>query len=1175
MTLKNWCQLNFIEIDAISSSIFVINEKVFLLKEPVKGKLFYNDYTFRFSQEERGILREYEVDFIMFNFGNRYYYSPFNDEDYFNNNKVPVVLKDLKFVGDSTSKAKVHLGVHSGYELLNGSGKMSDWVSKAKFLGVETLGICDKGTLAGSLPFQLATKQKGIKSVIGVTYDVVYYTKEDFDISYEVKLYVKNKLGWRNLLKLHKIYKIDNDDKLTLQDLNKYTEGLILVIPRFGMMNDSSMTKSETVRYINNHVEKFGSDNVYYQIDSVEYASAKLDNNYLKSLKRYFNEFSNMVPPILINDSYYIDQEQYRIKKYTNSIGKKNSPQSQDQFFKSSQESKDRLLPFFDFESTFSNGKNPKELFQAMFDNAIKLANDCNFEIDTGNHKLPKYEGVEDREELFWDLIKKGLNKKVKKDLHKEYIERIGVEANVIVPAGFIDYFLILWDVINFCDQKGIEYGIGRGSAGGCLIAYLLGITNIDPVEWGLMFERFLNEARVKGGSLPDIDIDFETERRDEVKQYFIEKYSYEQVVYVGTFTTMKLKGGLKDVGRIAGFEFNQINYINNLLPDQVKYSWDDIFIAAQQKPQLYNFVQNNSELIIDIKHIMNQPKAQSIHASALVVTPKYDNEGNRMKVWDWLPCRKTWDEKNGKWILISEYEGEYMEKAGFLKEDILGLKLLGEFKNMKKLIKKFYDQDLNLLEIELDQPETMELFAEGNTEGIFQFHSSGMKSYSKIVQPESLSNLIAMNALFRPGPMRSHAHTDFADIKHGRKQPRFDYLLESVTEDTNGLYIYQEQIMKAFVKVGFTPVESDQIRRLISKVKVKEMLVYKKEFVKRLGKMYKGFYGDDAKKEATKIWDKLVRFSAYGFNKSHSAAYAMMGYWSQYLKANYPLVFWTTVLEYSNDDFVTTCYLSEKEKRFPEIKVLPPDVNRSGLKFIADPDKNTIYWSLIKIKQIGFKTVFKIIKERDKNGRFKSLDDFAKRVGDKGVMESLILSGSFDSLYGITEDNLLDRRFLLKYMYEITNHKRNWPRSEYDSHSALNDNHYWSIKQQQVSQLGWIDFKELIARKKPRLAKLFKSGKELDSIISKRKVTVAGMIQGYNKKTSKKGNVYAKLNLRSNSFFISIFVWSGAIEKYEEEIKKAKKGKMLIALTCNSEYREEDDTTSYFMGEEERLFIL
>lgn len=516
MNLNDWADANFLKIEEIAEGVYLIDENLYLLKKPnAKGVLVDKDFCFLFSREENSLLIEYQISRILFEFGGRWYWSKFNSDDYFGGEKkikIKAILNDLKFIGKANIKRYfkfTHLGVHSQYEILNGSGDPEEWVSKANFFGMTSLGMCDKNTLAGTLPFQIACDKKGVKPILGATLDVIYETVSDIDIDYEVKLYVKNATGWRSLLKLFKVRNIDNDEKIYLKDFLKYTDGLILVLGRnsfLGSVEEKGLSWVYT--HLKNHKKKFNE--IYAQVDSVEFLAKDSDDKHLLYLKRYFNEMSHLIPPVLINDSYYVEQEYYKIKEYLNAVKRKVDVQSDDQYFKHINEVVNNFLGFFG-SSSFKNGESPEEVFKTMITNTNVIAKRCDFRIDTSTYKLPNFEYNKGNiEEYFIDLIMEGLKKKVRKKDWPKYLKRIEKECDLIMDAGFTDYFLILWDLIEYCKREGIEYGVARGSVGGCLVAYLLDIIKIDPIEWDLLFERFLNETRARPMIYYDIEINGE-----------------------------------------------------------------------------------------------------------------------------------------------------------------------------------------------------------------------------------------------------------------------------------------------------------------------------------------------------------------------------------------------------------------------------------------------------------------------------------------------------------------------------------------------------------------------------------------------------------------------------------------------------------------------------------------
>ena len=457
------------------------------------------------------------------------------------------------------------------------------------------------------------------------------------------------------------------------------------------------------------------------------------------------------------------------------------------------------------------------------------------FRINTGERKLPRYE-VEDVEGLFFQELQKGFDKhfgKLSAKEQKPYLEQLETECKVIVPNGLCDYFMIMWDILNHCHENGVMTGPGRGSVCGSLVAYCLNITQVDPLKYGLLFERFLNETRVSGeraksaDSMPDVDEDFPAELRDWVKEYIKDKYGYQYTCSIGTYTRMKLKTCIKDFGKVKGLSFDYTNALTKDIDEQVEYTWGDLFEYASRSKLLFKFVQENPELVQMCKYAMLQPKAESVHPSAVVIVPKYTSDGREIDLWEWLPVKKI----DG--ILVSEWEGKYIDKSGFLKEDILGLSQLDKFSNILKLIKENHNKDINVNEIPLDEPEVYKYFRRGWNEDVFQFGTTGLMNYCRQVKPTCLEDLIAMTALFRPGPMDINAHQDFADIKAGKKKPNYDFGMEEITKETYSLYAYQEQIMKAAVVGGLSKISSDIMRTAIKKKDIKTLNSFKEDFVK------------------------------------------------------------------------------------------------------------------------------------------------------------------------------------------------------------------------------------------------------------------------------------------------------------------------------------------------------
>lgn len=874
-SLSEWIENNKLSVSEskINDSDIVSIEGVgtFLYVHPFDGKIIDEDFAFILSDEEFDLLDEKKVDYILFEFGKKFYYSsPKQSKNRYNEIIYKPEFNDFKYLGTTKETTEdtfpfVHLGVHSEYEMLNGSGACELWAKKAAFMKVKALGICDKNTMAGVLSFQTACEKKGVKSIIGetVTVAIDYSEEKQNQETFELKLYVLNYEGWKNLLLINKAINVDYDGFIPDTLLYTLGKGLCCVVPKESEFNYIKDDKAKVLKLIAKYKKTF--DQVYYQIDTVEYTSQQLFRKHLENIDTYIMKYKRFIKPILINDSYYLDAEEGGLKSLLNKVSGKAAPESNNQFFKS----------FMDTLESYKEWGEVSELWDVILSGrhyAEKLTDKIDFRINTGERKLPHFE-VKDVEGLFFQELERGINERLG-DLPpkkmKEYLKQIETECAVIVPNGLCDYFMILWNIIKWCRDNDINTGPGRGSVCGSLIAYCLHITDVDPLKYGLMFERFLNETRVSGeraksaDSMPDIDVDFPTEFRDAVKEYIKEKYGYAYTCSIGTYTRMKLKTCIKDFGKVKGLSFDLTNKLTKDIDDQIEYTWGDLIEYASKSKLLFKFVQENPELVHMTKYALLQPKAESVHPSAVIIVPKHavDGTDREMDLWEWMPVKKI----DG--VLVSEWEGKYIDKSGFLKEDILGLSQLDKFKSILKLIEKNCRKKIDVNKIPLDDEATFRYFKRGWNEDVFQFGTTGLMNYCRQVKPDSLENLIAMTALFRPGPMELNAHQDFADIKNGKKKPVYDFGMEDITKETYGLYVYQEQVMQAVVVGGLTKVESDVLRTTIKKKDAKTLASFGEKFKEGYCKLLIKNNIDNPKQYAEHVWEKLLAFSGYGFNK-------------------------------------------------------------------------------------------------------------------------------------------------------------------------------------------------------------------------------------------------------------------------------------------------------------------
>lgn len=834
--LQNWIDINHLaisELDNNGSDIVVVNDKRYLYLKPTDGKVIDEDFAFILSDEEFDLLEDKQVDYILFEFGERFYYSELKkDKNRYNEEIYKPQFNDFKYLGENSEEDIipnfVHLGIHSEYEIMNGSADPSVWVQKAKFLRCSAIGICDKNTLSGSLPFQTACEKKGIKSIIGETISVVVdYTGEEMQEKFELILYVANLDGWKNLLQINRCINVEHNEFITEEELFRYSSGLICVIPKNSYFNYKKEDRKCCYEIIAKYKKHFQCG-LYYQIDTVEYSGQQTFRGHLENIDYYLCHYSKLLKPILINDSYYLDKEQSILKSTLNKIAGVVNPESETQFFKSVNES------ISSYSEWYEEVGSLLDIIIKAVENAIKMSNSVDFRIPTNERKLPEYK-TKDVNNLFYSEVEKGFQEhfgSLTKQEQEKYRIELEKEFKVIVPNGLCDYFMILWDIMKWCRDNEIMTGVGRGSVCGSLVAYCLNITAVDPLKYNLMFERFLNETRVSGeraksaDSMPDIDCDFPTEYRDIVKEYIAARYGYNYTCSIGTYGRFKLKTCIKDFAKLKGLSFDYTNKLTKNIDDQVEYTWGDLIEYACNSKMLFDFVQQYPEIVHLTKYALLQPKTESVHPSAVIIVPDKDSSGKKIDLYGWLPIKKI----DG--TLVSEWEGKYIDKSGFLKEDILGLSQLDKFSSMLKLIKKDCGKWIDVNKIPFDDQEVFKYFRRGWCEDVFQFGSNGLMNYCRQAKPTTLEDLIAMNALFRPGPMDIGAHQDFVDFKNGKKKPKFDPFMEEVTCNTHSLYVYQEQIMKAAVIGGLSNVESDVLRTAIKKKDFQKLDSFKDKFI-------------------------------------------------------------------------------------------------------------------------------------------------------------------------------------------------------------------------------------------------------------------------------------------------------------------------------------------------------
>lgn len=732
------------------------------------------------------------------------------------------------------------LGVHGSFELLNGTGLYPDWVKKAKFLGIERLGIVEKATLAGALKFQNACKAEGIIPVFGLEVPV---KDEKKDITYTYKIYAKNEKGWQHLLALNKVLNCgDNGKFVSPKDMSEHVLDVYIVFD------------PKTIQFEDVPILLRSKPNVFWQVDTVEYTKNDRDTSYLMNFEKFYK---SKMKPAAIFDAYYIEPEYAILREVVNKIDGKVNYKSGNQYFKDEATYMEELL------SLFGDIEKGEEFYMIARSNADMIAESCNFEIPTDSRHLPRYEMTKEEkkkyasnEDMFDSLIYEGLENKP--ELLEDYsedvlVERIERESDVIKYGQVVDYFLILRDIVNWCKKNNILLGGGRGSSSGSLISYLFGLVNTNPLHFGLIFERFLNKGRVLS-SLPDIDTDVPGEYRPAVKQYMENRFGASQVCSVGTYTTLQIKQAINDVGKIYGASVPTLRRLTKMIED-VKTEEDFLKLACKRS-EINQFLNKYPEMMNIVFLLLGQQKAASIHACAMMIFPK------EKSMYEWCPVRKSGD------LIISEWEGGEMDEAGFLKEDILGIEQLDKFTDILNLIEKNTGRKINLYsDIEYDDPEVYRYFANGWLSDIFQFSAKGLCAYTQKLKPKNMDDVVAALSLFRPGPMENGFHMDYIALKNGEKEPEYPIGAEEILKNTYSVLVYQEQIMNICNQLAdFDLVTCDKVRKSLGKKKLDVLLPLKTKFIEG----YVGKFGSKGvtEKNAEILWEQMEEFAKYSFNK-------------------------------------------------------------------------------------------------------------------------------------------------------------------------------------------------------------------------------------------------------------------------------------------------------------------
>lgn len=884
-----------------------------------------------------------------------------------------------------------HLHTHTEYSLLDGEASIKKLVARVKELGMDSCAITDHGSMYGVVDFYREAKSQGIHPVIGC--EVYMAPRSRFDKVHDIDnktshliLLAENQRGYKNLIKLVSAGYIDGfyyKPRIDFEMLKEHSEGIIALsaciageVPKALLRGDYDEAKKIALKY----AEVLGKDNYFLEIQDHGLSEQK---RIIPDMLRLSEETG--IGLVATNDIHYLKKEDAKYQDVLMCIQMEKKVDDPDRM---------------KFETEEFYIKSPEEMMSLFeyvpqaIENTEKIAKRCNVDFDFGTRHLPAY-AVPDGKDAFEylrELCQSGLEKRYL-PVSDELQKRLDYELGVIKSMGFVDYFLIVWDFIHFAKNNGVMVGPGRGSAAGSIVAYSLGITTVDPIKYGLIFERFLNPERV---SMPDIDIDFAPNGRQKIIDYVVEKYGEGQVAQIITFGTMKAKLAIRDVGRALDIPYAEVDKVAKLVPFDLKMTISKALDISTELHALYENDPQIKELLDTSMALEGLPRHASTHAAGVVITSE--------PIVNYVPLQL-----NSENFITTQFTKDTVENLGLLKMDFLGLRNLTVIENAVKIIKRTRGIDLNMDEIDYDCKEVYELISSGNTDGVFQLESAGMQSFMQELKPDTLEDVIAGIALYRPGPMEQIPRY----IKSKKNPQTIQYkhpLLKNILDVTYGCMVYQEQVLEIVrTLAGYSLGKADSMRRVISKKKADQMVIERKNFI----------YGSDDgdipgcikngidEQTAISIFDEINDFANYAFNKSHAAAYAFVTYQTAYLKTFYPVEYMASLISSIDDLDKINHYIANCKEM--GIDRLPPDVNKSEDTFTVE--NNSIRFGLSAVKNVGRAMILNLVNERKNNGEFKNFSDFIDRMAgqdmNKRALEGLISCGAFDSM-GVKRSQLL-----------------------------------------------------------------------------------------------------------------------------------------------------------------------
>lgn len=1066
-----------------------------------------------------------------------------------------------------------HLHVHTEYSLLDGSNKIKEYVARVKELGMDSAAITDHGVMYGVIDFYRAAREAGINPILGCEVYVAPGSRFDREVGsgddryYHLVLLAENNQGYSNLMKIVSKAFVEGfyyKPRVDLELLEKYHEGIIALsaclageVARYlarGMYEDAKIV---ALRY----QDIFGKGNFFLELQDHGIPEQQTVNQQLLRMHR-----ETGIDLVATNDVHYTmaeDAEPHDVLLCLQTQ-KKLSDENRmryegGQYYVKSPEEMARLFPY---------------ALEAL-ENTHKIAERCHVEIEFGVTKLPKYDVPDGL--TSWEYLNKLCYEGLEQRYHpvtEELKKRLDYELSTIKNMGYVDYFLIVWDFIKYARDNDIMVGPGRGSAAGSLVAYTLGITQLDPIRYDLLFERFLNPERV---SMPDIDVDFCFERRQEVIDYVRRKYGDDCVVQIVTFGTLAARGVIRDVGRVLDMPYAQVDTIAKMIPQELNITIDK---ALGMNPELRKAYEEQDDIhrLIDLaKRLEGLPRHTSMHAAGVVISQK--------DVSEYVPLSRAQDGS-----IVTQFTMTTLEELGLLKMDFLGLRTLTVIQNAVKMVEKSTGMLLDMQEIDYNDKKVLDSLGTGRTDGVFQLESAGMKSFMKELKPQSLEDVIAGISLYRPGPM------DFIpQYIRGKNRPdtiRYDCpQMEPILKPTYGCIVYQEQVMQIVRELaGYTLGRSDLVRRAMSKKKASVMAKERQNFV--YGNAEEGVPGCIAngisEEIANKIYDEMTDFAKYAFNKSHAAAYAVVSYQTAYLKYYYPVEFMaalmTSVVEMPNKvaEYISVC-------RQMGIRILPPDINHGVYGFSVD--NGAIRYALSAIKSIGRPVIEGIVREREEHGEYTSLKTFIERNIDqinKRVVENLIKAGALDCLEGNRNQKMTVYTQIIDSINQDKKHTMAGQLSLFDI-APEEDKNEFEIRMPQAAEYP----KETILTFEKEVLGIYLSGHPLEryrnmmekmisaktsdfqpddetgipEVYDNQKVIVGGMITDKNIKYTKNNKVMAFLTVEDLVGTVEVVVFPRDYEKCQMFLNEDAR------LFIQGRVSAEDDKASKLILEKVRLF--